>query len=784
MDHHATPQQPVSPLGSPQTQIRRPEYASVPQRNSDDSLEYRREPRSRFQEDIDQPGLGIQMLPMASSKSPVVTHILPESTPKAGLFSPPFMTPEPRPMYHRTPDTMYSFQSNMSRRTDPMTERLIAHRATQSAQWYVHWRIPALMVFSFIMGIILALCQHFLYRALHHQHVDDETKKFRWVLYGRALAYFSKVAFGGCAILVFHQRMWRTFRERPLSIMSIDQLFGAVDDPSVFLNWEAVSSAPIVAAIAVVIWVIPLATIIFSPGALTFGNFEEKQTVQLLVPTLNFDTEMNKDWRTPVKMADGVNKKSVMYYNTTDKAAKTDGWFDYYDQPSAEVRRIALLLAYSNMDHPNNKQSARQEICEQGYNCTYTQTFIAPGYKCEEVASGINDTGRLKELGSPISMSSLAPTGNKVYLAEVNYGEYKNPQNATFEKGPGGIPVGKPPEDLGVFKSEPILWVGYSVNSTQPLKPGDPLTLNWTHRYDPHILRCMHMETEYTVHWSYIEPFFHTMTKRKYLKPIIDTNFTLWDNGLPNMDAPPQPVENYVSPRGDVGKYKKTAAYHAMGTMLRSFLQGHVDLEPPIPGPYYAQVYSDITKTRLVQKNSEPKENLSQEIEEFYSDMVLSLFSAPDMLVVGNETVTANRTRNMSSFVYVPERLWQCYAPVIFITLLILCFGALTIWEDGTTFSTGFSRILVTTRNSTLDDISRGACLGNDPFPRELMHTRLQFGVLNGHMEAEYRGGDGYQSVAHCAFGVPSEVGPIIRGMPYAGLTRRSVRKERSKVED
>jgi hypothetical protein len=185
-----------------------------------------------------------------------------------------------------------------------------------------------------------------------------------------------------------------------------------------------------------------------------------------------------------------------------------------------------------------------------------------------------------------------------------------------------------------------------------------------------------------------------------------------------------------------------------------------------------------------VGRNSEPKRNLSDEIESFYTDMVLSLLSAPEMLTVGEEKAMVNRSRIQSSFVYVPEKLWQCYAPVIFITFLILVFGALTIWEDGTTFSTGFSRILVTTRNTTLDDISRGACLGNDPFPIELMHTRLKFGVLNDHTEIGYDGADGYQGVGHCAFGVASEVGPIKRGIPYAGLKRRSGKRSFEKLDE
>lgn len=166
-----------------------------------------------------------------------------------------------------------------------------------------------------------------------------------------------------------------------------------------------------------------------------------------------------------------------------------------------------------------------------------------------------------------------------------------------------------------------------------------------------------------------------------------------------------------------------------------------------------------------------PLKELPTLLQDFYADMILSLFSAPQMLVVSEERVTVARTKWHSTFIYNPGKMWACYAPVVFLSFLALIVGALTIHGDGTTFSVGFSRIMVTTRNTTLDEISRGACLGNDPFPAELMHTRLKFGVLNeGGHEHEYQGLEEYQGAAHCAFGVPSELTPITVGVPYAGL--------------
>ncbi|PSN68309.1 hypothetical protein BS50DRAFT_492588 [Corynespora cassiicola Philippines] len=644
------------------------------------------------------------------------------------------------------------------------------------------------MVASFLTGIILALAQHFHYRKLHHTEENDENKKIRVVLYGRAFAYFSKVAFTSCVIFCYRQRMWRTFREKALSVFAIDQIFLATEDPSLFLNWEVVQNATLVTAMALVIWLIPIATIIFSPSALSFGWYFEASSSELFVPTLNFTVESYKDWRTPQYMPDGTTKKkSVMFYNTTDKQGKEQGWFDYYDQPSSDVTRTSLMVAYSLKDQPLNRQDARIVSCGGHYNCTYSISFVGPGYKCDNVAMGVGDKGKLEQVGAPFNISTLVPEGKHAYYAEVDIGDYKRPQSNNLSND-GGIPLpGTITNDLGVFKSEPVLWIGYSINTTEPLADNDPFANRWTHRFEPHIFMCEHYETKYTVEFNYSEPFVSTKFSYDFLAPVVNTNFSRRDDGTMNYDNP-SPPENFVSPRTDVPRYKKAAAYHAMGQSLRKFLRGKVELEPPKPGPSYAKVYSEVTMTRLVSNSSDtPLSDFSLLLQDFYTDMILSLFSAPQMLVVDQERVVVNRTRYLSTFVYDARKLWLWYFPVIALCLLCLGCGAWTIYEDGTTFSEGFSRIMVTTRNPTLDEISRGACLGNDPFPMELMRTRLKFGVLGGPSEMEYMGvgAEGWQGYGHCAFGVPAEVAPIQKGVPYAGLhyKRETIEVKKEKID-
>jgi len=753
----------VSPLPSPNSVRGTPRPTPSPFPN--DAPYVKAEKRDRFEPTYND-GLGIHMTEMGTPMSPDSIYRV-----KGAMYAP--LSPvTPRPQWARTPTSV----SSMARsRTDPVTQRLIEHRATQAARWTVHWQTPLMMVTSFIVGIALAFGQHRLYTFLHHKIEDNEDKKVRWVLYGRALAYFSKVAFAACVILVYRQRIWTTFRKRALSVLSIDQLFLATEDPSLFLNWEAISKAPLVTAMAMVIWLIPVATIIFSPGALTFGWYSEASSVELLVPNLNFSVESNIDWRAPMKMKDGTVRKSLMFYNTTDTAGGP-GFFDYYDQPSTDVSRVALINAFSLAETALNRPDARLVSCSGNYNCSYSTSFLGPSYKCEQVTEGAaTDNAKLEELGAPFNTAKLIPNGKYVYFAHVDDGEYARPQDPRINE-PGGIP---PPEvdinSLGLFKAEPIIWIGYAVNSTQKIPTDSVYAKNWTWNYDQHIFRCIHYETKYTVHWNYTESFLKTDVTREFLKPIVDTSFSRNPNGTPDWGNP-IPTENYVSPRTPE-EYKKVAAYHVMGQSLRKFLKGSIELTPPIPGPSFARVNSELSQTRLVSNATNlPTEDLPGQIQDFYTNIILSLFSAPQLLVVSEEKVMVNRTRYQSAFVYSPEKLWMCYAPVISAVLIVLIIGAWTIFQDGTTFSVGFSRVMVTTRNTTLDDISRGACLGNDPFPIELMHTKLQFGVLNEHAD-EYVGADALTGVQHCAFGVPSELSKIEKGMPYAGLKRRMQRK-------
>lgn len=88
-------------------------------------------------------------------------------------------------------------------------------------------------------------------------------------------------------------------------------------------------------------------------------------------------------------------------------------------------------MAYSNNNYPNVKATGRQDACGGAFNCTYEQSFVGPGYQCEEVTHQSQ-----QDLGAPFNTSVLVPVGRNLYHAEVDHGAYLQPQNAVFEDGP------------------------------------------------------------------------------------------------------------------------------------------------------------------------------------------------------------------------------------------------------------------------------------------------------------------------------------------------------------
>jgi hypothetical protein len=522
---------------------------------------------------------------------------------------------------------------------------------------------------------------------------------------------------------------------------------------------------------------IPLAAIL-SPATLTTAiTTHINETTCPNIRTIDFDQESSKDFRIGVLKPNGYLDISLCFYNTTDLNGTAPGFIDYFDEPSTDADQYVNLGAY--LGKPATLGNISTDICGAGWNCSYTISFTAPGYKCTERASGIgSDTTT-----APFNTSILLPQGKYGYYAKVLQGEYARPQ---MDVGLHGIPVQPAPypDNLGAFRVEPPLWIGYSIRNDRPADPN-----NKTQKYEPKIFSCEHWETNYTVQFNQSAGQQLTQVlKRTFIAPIVDTtllpNANSSDGTLDTTVA--TPASNYILPKPSsaVGTYRKVAAYHSIGLLVRRWLDGYVDLSKT-----WAMTATLASSTRLLagpRSDILPVPDLMEQVQTFYEDIILSLLANPGFVVVVNATPPAGvavpqyeypctRYTALNTYVYHVRDLWLGYGAAILVAAVALYVGAHSVGQNGNRVrDTHFSTIIASTRGSALEGLGwkRWSPGGRVP-PHELKNARLGYGVVKetGDRTVETPNSPGL-GAEYWGFGVEGDVRLAGSGKGVIGLVK------------
>ena len=506
---------------------------------------------------------------------------------------------------------------------------------------------------------------------------------------------------------------------------------------------------------------IPIASVL-SPSSLTSEVSELAWHSQCEVPTLDFARENNYDYRTVTEF---FGSSLAFYNHTNPKDTTTDL---SYDMPSFINQRLSSQSIF------NQGATGPVDSPCRSINCTYSIIFDGPGYKCERIEDGDELYAR-----APFKRSKLAPDGDLFYLSDVDQGDFKKPNLRPTD------PTLDPNWIVGTFHFEPELWLGYTVNTTERVENDNPwkervngtLVNRWTHKLEAIMFHCEHYHVNYEVKVFYINGVQHVnVTRVYYLEPVMTTKY----------GEKPEP-RRFMRP-GEKG-YKLMAVYHALGAQMRSYLRGYIKYANNRPKATPPVTTTQLSMTNIVdQRTAFPKNDLDHRVQKFYEDIIFTLWSTPELVVGKKENVTCVLTRYENLFFYHSRNLWTGYSVVIIITLIAIGVGTLSLRTNGIACDTLFSRIMVTTRNPTLDHLSRGACLGADPFPKEIERTRLRFGVLK-ERESEAVGmtGLGLTTIGmsssgrkpeHCSFGTADETTEIVNGRLYAGLSYIKGEKE------
>lgn len=462
-------------------------------------------------------------------------------------------------------------------------------------------------------------------------------------------------------------------------------------------------------------------------------------------------------------MINGRRALSLALYNCTMAETKNvftdfnETFFDYWTGRSGPADLVSKQSALTGKVIP--RPNIAPETCGVGWNCSYTVSFKAPGYKCAEIARGKKlDAPKLFDQGVPFGPNDLVPQGPYSYIAWTNQGDYYNYQvNLTQKKGDNyGLPEMKPPypKNFGAFRTEPVLWIGYSSFTGTGVPPSNRDVPGWYDAYEAAVMRCDHYLTEYTVLFNHtFTDQTTTVLKRNYLHPIIDTTLvpakklsdgiTIDRNSTDGTNDwnKAVPESNYVFPR-DLKRYRLTAAYHTMGHTMRNFLEGYIEYEP------YPQVETQMANVGLVDTETYlPDVNFPEMITSFYERIILSLLSNPQFLVVtwaakpdqssgvSNTTDPAlaypcTKTRISNAYQYNRRDMWIAYTVAIFASLVCVLLGTAALSQN--------NYHVRDVHVSSFVAATRAPCLENLPWKQskwgevseDILDTRLGYGII------------------------------------------------------
>jgi hypothetical protein len=587
--------------------------------------------------------------------------------------------------------------------------------------WFYRYWLPHYNMYLFLfVGIMFAVGHHLFYKTQDGKPAQEQLRVLR---YGATLAFISKASLAAAAIVAFRQRVWMTVRRKVMSLGAVDSLFAAAEDVSAMFNVELFRQAKLAMVLALYVWCTPLVVILTSETLSVQSKSTAEETKCPSVRTLNFTLEAIKDFRRS-ETIDGFPITSVSYYNTSrsddDKGRPTG--FDFWDQPSFQFEHVVQLSTL--LREPVVRKNPGLDVCGSGWDCSFSIKFTGPGYKCTEVANGVGQAPRkLGKAVAPFNPDIIAPTGNFTFVALSMLGEYAHPQFDNPMRG-GAVPEGEPvPPYLGTLRTEPVIWVGYAAvdnpsDANQPANRSDP---RWDTAFTPKIFGCEHYETEYEVDFNYTGTEQKTTVRnRTFLAPIIDTTFQPGLNtvGGTKDNTTALPISNWLFPQADVQKYRKVAAYHAVGFQFRKFLNGTVEK----PGNVLA---TKAMQTRLLDSHSYlGTKNLMADVQSVYEDILLSIFSAPHFLAVawaanpsqkaspaaGNDSTLFPCFRNRTDirFVYHVGDLWGVYSVAILLATCGVVVGVMAVWDEGIMRDTRFSSIAAATRGPALEKLPWG----------------------------------------------------------------------------
>ncbi|CAG8211824.1 unnamed protein product [Penicillium olsonii] len=638
-----------------------------------------------------------------------------------------------------------------------------------------------LMVASLLVGLAFCLGHDAFYQNLNRTPVLDGhphgflnsslnlSDQQVYVALGTFFAFLVKSSLSFSVSTVFDQSAWRTIRGRRNGVGAIDDLLSTLKNALTLFNIHLWKRYPMEMALAVICWLLPVASII-SPATLSVKLASFDQQTLMKVPRVDFT--------------------STNFADLTSVFAQDSGWMSIYRSPTAETRRIMKSVA---------AQGSILPIDPPAVNSSWSLSFHGPGLLCDDVDDAIgayiteNVAQVMKKSVKPKSSSNMSDLTRYGYLSWAPDSESLNGSTPFYQingsdtyksrlfrvLGPEMSDKGKP-EDTVVEPKHPLVQraplslfvatfpgvLGYSEYDTA-LENMDKAVQNST------IIRCSLHNSSYQAVLTYINgrQTIHVkdtevINSVSLFSGTASFNDSSGASSNTSFMQNPQIIEslsyqslmeafssilvggirNYLKVMTDGTNETQSVAYwekpqtgiistKLMETKEMRSIQFTTGSNTDTP-------YTEYWNARSVSPSHLSSVPLSEALEELFQNTTLSLMSSkafqPNYTVNDIPETNVTITSDQNIYVYTRSILWAAYGAAIGATARSIAAGVFFYFKNDGSYSTKFSTIFRVTQGAIVStDLSPKDHCGLDPLPDHIANAKMTTGFhQDDHVES------------------------------------------------
>ncbi|KAK6501954.1 hypothetical protein TWF481_009772 [Arthrobotrys musiformis] len=493
------------------------------------------------------------------------------------------------------------------------------------------------------------------------------------------------------------QISWRRVKKRAFTLYGIDGIFTITKDLTQFFLLELWERATLFCILSIGIWVMPLASI-FPPSTLVIEPGVYETTSPCKVSSLNFSALLEYGSERLGRLADD-------YYSADfSKGAN-------YARPSTTLRKIGTNVAVGG------RILGIPSPCST--NCSYTVNFKGPALKCtdEDWKSQAAPWDPLEVFRSSRHYNSNTSSNGDLWTV------YANPKKEERKYSESGVPL------------RPYLYVEAPERKEYYIKCFKCSLYNATYNID----------IDFT---NGVERVTYKLSKvAKFIPVTPDPEFY-----VPNYEQLAYFAYNdYFTGDGGpfVGEIFEYGGISMRGVRFNTDIIFTNLVRPWIT---FSQDYRNSTQNF-------PMDNLREGFEKLSHNLTISLLSRSDLIVSSKIMTKCTSLGYRNVYRYRSTQLYVSYGPLMIFSMMVIVLGLRATLKNGDICQWGFSQIMLTTRNPSLDEMGKGSCFGVVHSGSDLQKHRLKFGELRCNVESTIR---------HAAFGLEDEVVDLSAERMYA----------------